>query len=266
MNHLRFIFSALVLMVVLSSCTIQKKIPFYLQNATDSSVVSSTVSIAELKIQPNDILAIEIASKSTQPEKSDQIFNQPMIGAGGGGAGVNNPTFGYLVDKEGNIEHHRLGKFHAEGLTRNELAEQIRKRLVSPVELLIDPSVKVRFLNFRVNILGQVAREGSITVNSERLNVLEAITLAGGITDFGRRDNVRIVREQNGQRSVGYIDLTKADFFNSEFYNLSQNDVVLVEPTAMRYRDLEQNRINQRINFAFSMVTIALTLINVLVR
>jgi polysaccharide export outer membrane protein len=117
-----------------------------------------------------------------------------------------------------------------------------------------------------VNILGQVAREGSITVNSERLNVLEAITLAGGITDFGRRDNVRIVREQNGQRSVGYIDLTKADFFNSEFYNLSQNDVVLVEPTAMRYRDLEQNRINQRINFAFSMVTIALTLINVLVR
>jgi polysaccharide export outer membrane protein len=249
---------------LLSACSIQKQIPFYLQQAPDSTIVSSNVVVPELKIQPNDLLSIEISSKSTQPDKSDQIFNQVVMA--GGGQGANNPTFGYLVDKEGNIEHHRLGKIPAAGRTRFELAEEIRKRILSPVELLTDPTVKVRFINFRVNVLGMVAREGSVTVNTERLTILEAIALAGGITDFGRRDYVRVIREQEGQRTVGTLDLTKADFYGSPYYHLSQNDVVLVEPTSMRYRDLEQNRINQRIGFILPIVTLAITLINFLTR
>jgi polysaccharide export outer membrane protein len=264
MNHLRFISSVLVLMFVLSSCTIQKKIPFYLQNAADSTIVSDSVPVAELKIQPNDILAIEIASKSTQPEKSDQMFNAP--GGSGGGMAMNNPTFGYLVDKDGHIEHHRLGKIRAGGLTRNELAEEVRKRLISPVELLADPSVKVRFLNFRVNILGQVAKEGTVTVNSERMTIVEAISLAGGITDFGRRDHVKVIREQDGRRSVGHIDLTQAEFYRSPYYYLAQNDVVFVEPNKIRYQDISQNRLNQRFGLIFPITTIALTLISIFVR
>jgi polysaccharide export outer membrane protein len=266
MNHLRFIFSALVLMLVLSSCAIQKKIPFYLQNAADSTIVSDSVPVAELKIQPNDILAIEIASRSTQPEKSDLIFNAPQVGGSGGGMGANSPTFGYLVDKDGNIQHHRLGTIHAGGLTRNELAEEVRKRLISPVELLTDPTVKVRFINFRVNVLGQVAKEGTVTVNSERMTIVEAISLAGGITDFGRRDYVRIIREQDGKRSVGYVDLTKSDFYRSPYYNLAQNDVVFVEPNKIRYQDISQNRLNQRFGLIFPITTIALTLISIFVR
>lgn len=266
MNHLRFISSVLVLMVVLSSCTIQKKIPFYLQNAADSTIVSDSVPVAELKIQPNDILAIEIASRSTQPEKSDLIFNAPQVGGSGGGGGLSSPTFGYLVDKEGNIDHHRLGKIHAGGLTRIELAEEVRKRLISPVELLADPSVKVRFLNFRVNILGQVAREGTVTVNSERMTIVEAISLAGGITDFGRRDHVKVIREQDGRRSVGHIDLTQAEFYRSPYYYLAQNDVVFVEPNKIRYQDISQNRLNQRLGLIFPITTIALSLISIFVR
>lgn len=253
-------FSALFL----ASCTIQKQIPFYLQNAADSTIISASVPVAELKIQPNDIIAIEISSKSILPEKSDQLYNQSTMG--GGGMGMMNPTFGFLVDRDGNIEHNRLGKFHAAGLTRQELSDVVRQRLISPIELLMDPTVKVRFVNFRVNILGQVTREGSVSVNSERMTILEAITLAGGITDYGRRDNVRVIREQDGKRAVGILDLTKAGFYTSEFYNLSQNDVILVEPTQLRYRDMEQNRINQRVTFAFSMMTIALTLINLLAK
>jgi polysaccharide export outer membrane protein len=264
MNHLRFLSSALVLMVVLSSCTIQKKIPFYLQNAADSTIVSDSVPVAELKIQPNDILAIEIASKSTQPEKSDQMFNAP--GGAGGGMAMNNPTFGYLVDKDGHIEHHRLGKIRAGGLTRNELAEEVRKRLISPVELLTDPTVKVRFINFRVNVLGQVAREGTVTVNSERMTIVEAISLAGGITDFGRRDYVRIIREQDGQRSVGNVDLTKSDFYQSPYYYLAQNDVVFVEPNKIRYQDISQNRLSQRLGLLLPITTIAITLVSIFVR
>jgi polysaccharide export outer membrane protein len=257
--------TALVAMILLHSCTIQKQIPFYLQKAADSTIISQTVAVAELKIQPNDLIAIEIASKSTQPEKSDQVFNQQM-GGGAAGAGAANPTFGYLVDKEGNIEHNQLGRIKAGGLTRLELAELIQVKLTSPVVLLTDPTVKVRFINFRVNVLGMVGREGPISVNSERLTILEAIALAGGITDFGRRDYIRVIREQDGKRTVGYVDLTQSDFYNSEFYNLAQNDVLLIEPTAMRYRDMEQTRISQRVGFALSLATTALVLINLLVK
>ncbi len=264
MFQIRTLIPIAALLFLMSSCTIQKQIPFYLQNAPDSTIIKTVVPVAELKIQPNDILAIEISSKSIVPEKSDQLYNQSMMA--GGVMGAANPTFGYLVDKEGNIRHHRLGTLHVVGLTRNELAEEIRKKLTIPVELLADPTVKVRFVNFRVNVLGQVPREGPVTVNSERLTILEAIALAGGITDFGRRDNVRVVREQDGKRSVGYVDLTKSDFYTSEYYNLTQNDVILVEPNQLRYRDLEQNRINQRLTLVFSMLTIAITLVNLIAR
>lgn len=256
---------ALCGMMFLSACNIQKQIPYYLQNASDSTIISQSVPVAELKIQPNDLLSIEIASKSTQPSKSDQFFNiQPNGGeAAAGGAGS---TSGYLVDKEGFIEHVQLGKIRAGGLTRNELGELIRQKLISPVKLLTDPTVRVRISNFRVNMLGMDGNTRSITSSSERLTVLEAIAQAGGITDMGRRDKIRVIREQDGKRTVGYIDLTKSDFYNSEFYFLRQNDVLLIEPTAMRYRDLEQNRINQRVGFVFTFVTLALTVVSLLVR
>jgi polysaccharide export outer membrane protein len=263
MFSIRFLGALIVLVIATSSCAVQQKIPFYLQNAADSTIISDSVPVAELKIQPNDVIAIEIASKSMQPEKSDQMFNAPQAGGSGGGVGINSPTFGYLVDKDGDIIHHRLGKIHAGGLTRSQLAEEIRRRIVYPVELLTDPTVKVRFLNFRVNVLGQVAREGTVTVNSERMTIVEAISLAGGITDFGRRDYVRVIREQDGKRTVGNIDLTKADFYRSPYYHLAQNDVVLVEPNKFRYQDIGQNRINQRIGLLLPITTIALTLISI---
>jgi len=251
-------------MMFLSSCNIQKQIPYYLQNASDSTIISQSVPVAELRIQPNDILTIEIASKSTQPEKSDQIFNDRSTGgAGSGGSGGGS---GYLVDKEGFIEHVQLGKIRAGGLTRTELAELIREKLVSPVELLTDPTVRVRISNFRVNMLGMDGNTRSITANNERLTILEAIAQSGGITDMARRDKIRVIREQDGKRTVGYVDLTKADFYNSEYYFLRQNDVLIIEPTAMRYRDLEQNRINQRVGFVFTFVTLALTVVSLLVR
>ena len=259
---------ALCGMMFLSACNIQKQIPYYLQNAPDSTIISQSVPVAELKIQPNDILSIEISSKSTQPEKSDQIYNLQSTGAGGGGGAVggSGSTGGYLVDKEGFIEHTQLGRIRAGGLTRAELAEVIRQKLISPVELLTDPTVRIRISNFRVNMLGMDGNTKSISASNERLTILEAMAQSGGISDMARRDKIRVIREQDGKRTVGYVDLTKADFYNSEYYFLRQNDVLVIEPTAMRYRELEQNRINQRVGFALSFVTIALTIFTLLVR
>ncbi|HQU57221.1 MAG TPA: polysaccharide biosynthesis/export family protein, partial [Chitinophagaceae bacterium] len=126
------------------SCKPVQQLPFYLDNVTDSTI-NTDVKIPELTIQKNDQLSIQIYSLSRAPETSDVIYNQPVTA---GSANGNPSTTGYFVDLDGNITHHRLGVFHAEGLTTDELAAEIKKRLTEPVELLKDPTVIVRIMNF----------------------------------------------------------------------------------------------------------------------
>ncbi|HEX4875961.1 MAG TPA: polysaccharide biosynthesis/export family protein, partial [Chitinophagaceae bacterium] len=209
----------------------------------------------DLRIQKNDLLSIQISSLSTKPEVSDAIYNQP-VSAGGN-------TTGYLVDNNGNIEHHRLGVIHAEGLTKGELTAEIKKRLTVPVELLKDPTVIIRFQNFKVTVLGQVGNQGPVTVPGERLTILEAIGLAGGVNDYGKKDKVKVVRETNGQRETGVVDLTSKEIFDSPFYNLVQNDLIIVGETNQKLKDSEQARVVQRVSFALTLVTVAATLYNV---
>jgi polysaccharide export outer membrane protein len=241
------------------SCKPQQKMVNYLQDVNDSTGKGAVVT-PELKIQKNDLLSISIYSLSTKPDQSDVIYNQPMTGGGGTTAA------GYLVDHNGNIIHHRLGVIHAEGLTKNELANEIKKRLTVPVELLKDPTVVIRIENFKVTLLGQVQRQGPIPVTGEKITILEAIGLAGGIDDFGKKTNVKIVREQNGQRETGYIDLSSKDIFSSPYFNLLQNDVIVVDATNQKMKDTEQARTMQKISFAFTLVTVAATIASIFIR
>ncbi|MBK8606768.1 MAG: SLBB domain-containing protein [Chitinophagaceae bacterium] len=135
-------------------------------------------------------------------------------------------------------------------MTKQELAAEVKRRLTEPVELLSNPTVIVRFLNFKVTVLGQVGAQGILTVPGEKLTVIEAIGLAGGITDFGKKDNVRILREINGKRETGVIDLSSKDIFDSPYYYLVQNDVLIVDETKQKLKDAEQAKITQRITFA----------------
>lgn len=239
------------------SCKPVQQLPNYLDKVNDSTS-KGDVKIPELKIQKNDQLSIQVFSISNSPEQSDVPYNQPIIG------GQSAP--GYFVDLNGNIEHHRLGVIHAEGLTKQELAAEVKKRLAEPVELLRDPTVIVRFLNFKVTVLGQVSSQGILTVPGEKLTVIEAIGLAGGITDFGKKDNVRILREINGKRETGVIDLSSKDLFDSPYYYLAQNDVLIVDETKQKLKDAEQAKITQRITFAFTIVTVAATLANIFIK
>ena len=235
----------------LISCSTQKKVPYYLENVVDTTG-QQDVKIPELRIQKNDQLSIQVYSISTQPEKSDAIYNLPATGSAGG-----NATSGFLVDANGNIEYPRLGTFHAEGLTKQELAVQIKEKLTKPIELLKDPTVIIRFLNYKVIMLGQVGSQGVVNAPGERLTILEAIGLAGGINDYGKKENVKIIREINGKREIGIIDLSSKDLFESPYFNLMQNDVVLVEPTSRKLKQEEQNLVAQRVTFALSLITAA---------
>ena len=250
----------LVFPLYLFSCKPAQQLPQYLEGVTDSTG-KGAVKVPDWRIQKNDLLSIQIVSLSLQPEKSDVPYNQPSGTAAGGAAPA-----GYLVDNDGNIIHHRLGVIHAEGLTKNELAAEIKKRLTTPVELLSDPTVIIRLTNFKVTVLGQVGREGPIAAPGERLTILEAVGLAGGITNYGKKDNIKILREVNGQRETGVVNLSAKDLFESPYYNLMQNDVVIVEPTKQRMKEADQQRAFQKISIGLSLVAAAATLTSIFVR
>jgi polysaccharide export outer membrane protein len=242
------------------SCKTQQKLPYYLDTVSDTSG-KGEVKIPELRIQKGDLLSIQISSISTKPE-TDQLYNMPVIAVMPGTATVS----GYLVDNSGNIEHHRLGTLHAEGLTKNELAAEIKKRLTQPVELLSNPTVMIRYLNFKVTVLGQVGREGPVTVPGERLTILEAVGLAGGITDYGKKDKVKVLREIDGKREIGIINLSSDSLFMSPYYTLMQNDVVMVEPTKQRMKEADQQRAFQKISMGLTIVAAAATLTSIFIR
>lgn len=239
----------------LLSCKTTQKLPEYLENVTTDTSKTQSVNIPELRIQKNDLLSIQVYSQSTRPEV-DLLYNLPVT------VGATTTQQGFLVDMNGNIEHPRLGVFHAEGLTKGELAAEVRKRLTEPVELLRDPTVLIRFLNFKVTVLGEVGSSGTITVPGERITILEAIGLSGDITQWGRKNTVRVSREINGKREIGMIDLSSKDLFDSPYYNLMQNDIVFVDPARIKAKQRDQSVVTQQIAFGLGIITTAAFLFN----
>lgn len=242
--------------VVMMSCGTTHKLPFYLENLTDSSAVTD-VKTPEVLIQSGDLLAIQVMSLSTKPE-TDALYNLPTI------AGATTQA-GFLVDDKGDLYHFRLGKFHAAGLTKYELADQVKKKLTD-LNVLTEPSVVVHFINFKITVLGQVGHEGVINIVGDKANLIDAISLAGGISDFGKKENVKIVRTLNGKRQTGIVDLTNKSAFESPYFNLVQNDLVLVEPSKQKQKDADQSKTLQKISFALSFITIATSLSNIFIR
>jgi polysaccharide biosynthesis/export protein len=241
------------------SCGTQKKVPppYYLDHVNDTTP-KSQVKVPELRIQKDDWLSIQVISASTA-EKVDALYNLPVSGGS-----TNSPLAGgFLVDVKGNIEYPRLGTIRAEGLTKQELADVIKKKLTTPVEVLRDPTVIIRFLNYKITVLGQVGREGVLTIPGEKVTVLEAIGLAGGITDYGKKDRIKVLREVNGEREVGYVDLTSDKLFESPYYNLLQNDVLFIEPTKQKQKLADQNQTTQRISLVLSIITAAALIYNI---
>lgn len=193
----------------------------------------------EVYIHEDDLLAIMVNSKD--PELA-LPFNMPMVSYQiGSNSGTQQRVLGYLVDVNGDIDFPILGKLHVAGLTRWELRELIKNKLIEG-DLIKDPVVTVQFLNFKVSVMGEVARPGSFNIQGDRITLLEALSMAGDLTIYGRRDRVAVIREKDGQRTILFHDLRSADVFTSPCYYLQQNDIVYVEPNKAKS---EQSGINQ---------------------
>ena len=256
------VFLPVLAMLFLGSCKTQQKMPVYLQNGTDTSG-KGTVRIPELLIQKNDMLSIQVYSASTRPGISDALYNLPVTSpAQGGTTGTASTAPGFIVDNNGNIEYPRVGVLHVEGMTKNELAETVKRKINEKDSVLTNPSVIVRFQNLKITVLGEVKSPGMINFPGERLTILEAIGLSGDITDFGMKDKVKIIREENGVRQTGIIDLSDQKLFESPYYNLHQNDVVLVEASKVKARRADNDVALRRAGFAISIITAVAVVVN----
>lgn len=219
------------LVAVLDSCSSYKRVAYF-QNIDDVDL-SQSRGLYDAKIMPKDMLAIMV--NTTDPDAS-RPFN---LGAGGSdGASVqasSSSSQGYLVDNNGNINFPIIGNVHVAGLTKNQCQDMIREKLLPYMSEKENPVVTVRMSSFRVTVMGEVANPGVIPVTSEKMSVLEALAQAGDLTIHGKRDNVMLIREdETGQKSSCRINLNDANFINSPYYYLQQNDILYVQPNKVK--------------------------------
>jgi polysaccharide export outer membrane protein len=235
----------------LTSCVSTQKVTYFnnIQNKefTDDDMVPV--------IQKSDLLSITVSSLN--PEATI-IFNTPNmpVTSLSTGTGSSNQTTGYLVDTDGNIAFPVLGRVKAAGLTEKELSNQLSNTLVQK-KLLVDPIVNVRTMNFKVTVLGEVTRPAVVPVPNEKISMIEAIGMAGDMTLYAQRDNVLLIRIENGKRITRRVDLNSPEFMTSPYYYLKTNDVVYVEPNKTKVSTTSRSQLLLPVIFsALSFLTI----------
>ena len=217
--------------LIASSCTSTKRLVYLSDLPAAGTSTESINNRVELKIQPDDLLSITV--NSLNPE-SNVLFNSGVlqtVGGTGSAAVTTHASEGYLVDKNGDINFPVLGKIHLLGMTKEQATDILTTEIKKSVK---NPIINIKFLNFRITILGEVNHPSSFSVSSERINVLEAIGLAGDLTVYGRRDNILVIREANGVRTTERVNLLSTSALDSPIYYLQQNDIVYVEPAKVK--------------------------------
>lgn len=212
--------------IMVSSCVNTKKTTYF--NDIQDGVFKTAHDAPLPVIHKNDLLSIFVSSLNAE---ATMIFNAPSLPTttSASANGTTSQNVGYLVNEDGKIQFPVLGKLQAAGLTVKEFTDHIIDSLTQK-KLLVDPLVTVRFLNFRVTVIGEVSKPTVITVPNEKISLLEAIGLAGDLTIYGKRENVLLIREEEGKKIIHRIDLNSPEVLTSAFYYLKSNDVIYVEP------------------------------------
>lgn len=240
-----------------TSCTNTKKIAYF-RDVPDTAFRAS-LPVVEAPLQKNDILNIKISSLNA---KASADFNQAG-GAEGAAAGGNAQGGGYMIDNNGNIDIPMLGYIKAEGFTKSQLKQKITDVILQK-QLLLEPVVDIRFMNFEVTILGEVAKPTVINVPSEKITLVKALGLAGDLTIYGKRDNVLLIREEEGARVTRRLNLNSSDFLNSPYYYLQPNDVVYVEPNAAKVA--VSGRSQQIVPIIFTSISVLLLVLDKVIK
>lgn len=252
--------------LLLFSCRTTKPVQ-YLQGPIDTAALSQ-INLPEPLIQKGDLIGITVYSDN--PEAT-AVFNQQMNTSLAAGATSGTATAGttsqsmpgYLVDANGNIRFQLLGELHVEGLTKAGLEALLKEKLAG--KYLSNPYFNIRFLNYKFTILGEVTKQGVYSIPGERISILEGLGMAGDITLYGLKDSIMVVRETNGKRSFGYLNVSKPEVFTSPYYYLQQNDVVIVKASPKK-PDVSEAAASRNLARAATITSLLVSLTLILTR
>ncbi|HEY0299643.1 MAG TPA: polysaccharide biosynthesis/export family protein [Arachidicoccus sp.] len=211
------------------SCVTKRNL-VYFSNLPDSTLYREAITNqTEPVIQPNDLLNIKVATLSPD---ANILFNSGSLPMNNAQTGISQSADvaavqGYLVDQNGQIDFPVLGKITLGGLTREQARNMIAAEVAKTAK---DPIVNIQIVNFKVTVIGEVAKPGMFSIANNKVNVLEALGMAGDMTPYAVRENVLIIHEKDGVRSTERLNLTDKNIFNSPFFYLQQNDIVYVQP------------------------------------
>ncbi len=240
LNSLRkhcFQLAGLCVFLFLTACVDTRK-AVYFNNITDQNIPAVNREMEPI-IQKNDIISINVSSLN--PDAS-VMFNAPKTPTSLNASGstmLSADVGGYLVNPDGTIQFPVLGNIKALGLTKSQLKAYITKELTDK-KLLVDPVVDIRFVNFRVTVLGEVGKPTVVNVPSEKISILEAIGMAGDLTLYANRENVLLIRDIDGNKEIKRLNLNSNEIFTSPYYYLKSNDVVYAEPNKTKVRTTGQ--------------------------
>lgn len=224
-NQIKKYLAILLLANLLVNCASKEKVAYFQE--VEGVKVQDAVINFEPEIQIGDLLSINVSSVNAEAALPFNLYETPLVGT----MNANAKPITYLVDADGEINFPVIGKVKVAGNTTKELNEILTKILTPYIQ---KPIVNIRLTNFKITVLGQVKTPGTYTIPNERISIIEAIGLAGDLEIHGKRNNVMLIREQNGKRIFTNIDLTNKNLFTSPYFYLSQNDVLYIEPNKVQ--------------------------------
>ncbi len=244
---------------MMASCkTTQSHLAYFENTATTTQGQLPSTAIPEIRIQPDDELLINISSNVPD---ATAAYNQPVVNVAKRGemqVSGNVRTQTYIVDYNGNIVIPNLGEINVKGKTTSEIAQMIKTMVSHDVK---DPFVRVELLGFNVDVMGEVKSPHKIYVQSQRYSVLDALSDAGDLTEYGRRENVMVIRETDGQKTFTRINLNSDSAFMSPCFYLKQNDVVYVEPNKIK---VDNSRYNTNNAYKLSAISTVVSMASVI--
>ncbi|WP_231595876.1 polysaccharide biosynthesis/export family protein [Sphingobacterium endophyticum] len=252
---MRILLSCIVAMSLLSSCASRKDLVYF---QPDSTQLNTSYELNAPKLQAGDILAISVTADDV---RATEPFNQISPYNNTGTLQNTNPFIPtYAIDVNGDIEFPKIGKIKLAGKTRTQAMNYLKTEIS---RYIVNPGISMEIRNFKVTVLGEVRNPGSYPINNDRITLLEAIGLAGDLTINGVRNNVMVIREENGKKEEFRVDLTKKDALNSPAYYLAQNDVIYVEPNGAK---IQSSKYTQNTSIFVSIASLIITIVAVVVR
>ena len=241
-----------------AGCTAYKNVP-YMQDS-ELYDLQESLPMYDAKIMPKDLLTITVNATDPEAAAPFNLIIRSSNSTGSASLSQQAALQQYLVSNDGTIDFPVLGTLHVSGLTKDEAENLIREKLGH--YLKETPIVTVRMTNYKISVLGEVSNPGMFTINNEKVNIFEALALAGDLTIWGMRDNVKLIREDaDGKRNIISLNLNKSDILTSPYYYLQQNDIIYVTPNKMKAKNSD---IGQSTSLWFSGTSILISLVSMI--